>query len=137
MSKFLSKAHKATGKFSVARNAMDALGVSKSSTARQLIDPAGSLREANQELLDTGDKDAYLAKLKSGDLTDPAGIFHSRGTPDTVEAPPEVTTALPEGIKARDRIRRQVYKAKGRRSTIRSSAPFSGYSSQPAALLGS
>jgi len=133
MSKPLKKIHnvarKGLGWGSFGRNAMNALGISQSSTIRQLVDPAGGL------MGDVNRGEFSVDKLKGGDYTDPAGMFHSRGTPEAVEPIPAPQSGAVEGNKARDRMRRRAYRAQGRASTIRS-APGSTLGS-PGGLLGS
>lgn len=115
---------------------MDAAGISSSNTARQLLNPGGVAMNNIGDAYQEGGARGVLGALQGGDLTDPGGLFHRRGNPAQVPAPPDMGQANTQS--ARDRVRRAVYRAQGRSSTIRSaygaSNPFNG---QPKALLGS
>lgn len=114
------------------RYAMDKAGVSQSNFFRKKLDPLGGLSKS----IENGGLQGGVDFIKSGELTDPDHAFHK--TPDNtpIPAPPAASDGTGEGMRARDRIRRKVYRAQGRSSTIRAGSmnPYSGTQSQ---LLGS
>lgn len=76
--------------------------------------------------------------LNAASALDPGGYL--TGDPSPIPdpgAPPSPASIEPTGVKARDRIRRQVYRAQGRGSTIKVSPSAAPYTGQPGALLGS
>lgn len=129
MSNVLSKAAKGGRKASLGHNLFKAAGVSDSTYG--IIDPADKVLKPLAE----GGIDQLKADVKSGEVTDPGHLFHA--TPESIPAPPAPTDALPEGQKARDRIRKRIYKAQGRQSTIRAGNAFGQFSGQQTQLLGS
>lgn len=80
---------------------------------------------------------AQLAnKMGLGGALDPLGI----PDPDAPPKPPPVTAPQADNtdtLAARDRLRRQVYRAQGRSSTVRVPSLASQYNGQPKTLLGS
>ena len=106
-------------------------GVSDSNFFRKLTDPAGGVIKAGEQGGFDGIKD-YTAQ---GGITDPLNLFHRTPDNSSPEAPPAAADGSTQGMAARDRLRRRVYRAQGRASTIRSSG--GGVLSNQAQLLGS
>lgn len=131
MSSPFKKAYNFGSSGNLLRNVFDAAGVSNKNFFRKHMDPFGGLERSFRADGLSGIKDY----IKSGELTDPDHAFHK--TPDTSspEAPPTATDGAAQGLAARDRIRRRVYRAQGRSSTIRSS--YGGMLGGGNQLLGS
>lgn len=114
-------------------NIADKTGVSKSNFFVRLTNPADEvLRDTERE-----GTSGYTNFFKEGGLTDPGHVFHGDVNETADPGQPTTTDSTTAGYSARDRIRRQVYRAQGRSSTIKvspSAAPFTGQSKQ---LLGS
>lgn len=112
-------------------------GLGSSNTLGQLADTSGAAWDNLDNAYESGGTDAALDAIKRGDITDPGGLFHKRGAPDQVPEPVKATTGEPEAQKARDRIRKRIYKAQGRQSTIRAGNAFGQFNGQQTQLLGS
>lgn len=110
-------------------------GMSSSNTLGALVDPIRTNATRTYDAYKAGGSDGVLNALKEGEFTDPARAFHSSPSAP-IEPPPTATDGAAEGSRARDRVRRQAYRAQGRRSTIRTNS-MGSYTGAPAQLLGS
>lgn len=137
---FLRKGASFIGKGDIAGRLMDKVGIGRSNTLRQILHPAelGISNVANA-YAEGGSKGA-LEAVKRGDLTDPGYWFHTK--PGEGEVPDPGAPPSPENISAqagtaRARVRRMIYRAQGRRSTIRSQGLFGSFTGNQSQLLGS
>lgn len=132
MSNVIKKVGRIGYKMDPSARVADKQGISENNWARRVLKPLEKPMMAAAENGEEGWRKSILA----GDSTDPLNAFHSSPAAEIPE-PPKATTGEPEGQKARDRIRKRIYKAQGRQSTIRAGNAFGSFSGQQAQLLGS
>jgi len=114
------------------------LGIGDGNFFKRALQPGEmGLRKLNQGVQEGGARGG-LDAIGRGDVTDPGGMFHdmSGPIPDPGAAPGPGNISAQAGT-ARDRVRRQAYRAQGRRSTIRTQGLFGAYTGNQSQLLGS
>jgi hypothetical protein len=101
-------------------------GVSESNTLRQVLSPAAAGMRTVDTAYEQGGTDAVKDALRRGDVTDPAGMFHSRGAAHTIaESPPAPTQATAQSAVDTSRQRRRrgvlanIFGVAGRQNTGR------------------
>jgi hypothetical protein len=71
---------------------LDKLGISRSNTLRQLLNPQESGYRTAIESYEAGGTSGLRDAIKGGDITDPGGLFHKRGDTPQASTPPAAPT---------------------------------------------